>query len=163
MADLARHCVSEKLNVLWASEHPRRACFGGDVDDMIGCQRCYPEELPPDFLVYRGGLDTVESVVDESHFTLQLLQCHNCGQLFVKVFTEFIDWHGGEDAQFWTVTPITSDEATRLIAEGDDVDLQWLGSLGRGRRSLISDYPTRAPSRYAWRSGPVPLSRGEWG
>jgi len=107
-----------------------------------------------------SAIETVRCVVDESHFTLHVLRCHNCGQLFIKVFTEFIDWHGGDDAQYWTVTPITADEATRLIAEGKDVDLQWVGSLGSGRRSLINDYPTGAPSRYAWRSGPIPLIRG---
>ena len=135
----------------------------GDVDDVIGCERCHPDQLPPDFFGYVRGLDIVESVVQESHFALQVLRCHSCGQLFVKVFTEFIDWDGGDDAQYWTVMPITSDEATRLIAEGEGVDVQWVGSLGRGRRSLISDYPTGAPSRYGWRSGPVPIHRGEWG
>lgn len=128
---------------------------------MIGCGKCYPDQLPPDFFDYVHGLDRVESVVHESHFTLQVLRCNHCGQLFFKVFTEFIDWHGGNDAQYWTVTPITSDEATRLIADGEHVDLQWLGSLGSGRRSLVSDYPTGAPSRYSWRSGPVPLSWGD--
>jgi hypothetical protein len=128
--------------------------------DSIGCERCYPEQLPPDFFSYRRGLDDVASIVQESHFTLQVLRCPNCGQLFVKVFTEFIDWHGGDDAQYWTVAPITSDEANRLIAEGEDADLTWVGSLGTGRRWLMSDHPTGAPGRYGWRSGPFVVMAG---
>jgi hypothetical protein len=128
--------------------------------DSIGCEQCYPEQPPPNFAFYIRELESEESVIDESHFALRVVRCRNCGQRFVWIFTEFIDWHGGDDAQYVTVAPITSEEATQLIAQGESVDLEWLGSLGEGRRVLIRDHPTGKQDRYAWRSGPFIVMPG---
>ena len=64
------------------------------------------------------------------------------GSGVVWIFTEFLDWDGGDDVQCRTVAPITSDESARLIADGKDVELEWVGSLGTGRRVLVYDHPT---------------------
>ncbi|MFJ3791447.1 hypothetical protein [Kitasatospora sp. NPDC090091] len=70
----------------------------------------------------------------------------------MSVFTEYVDWVAGQDAQYRTVLPITDAEADDLTA--GRLSLDRVGALGHGRRHLQSDWPSGAevPSVY-WGSG----------
>lgn len=103
---------------------------------MFGCQACIPDE--PHHAVQLGLIE-IARLIDDSHFTLKIRACGQCGQRFVWVFTEQIDWDKGTDRQCWTVLPITGDEAESMIAGGEAVDLDAIQRMGQTRRFLRDD------------------------
>src|SRR5262245_40776168 len=57
----------------------------------------------------------------------------------------------GEDAQHRSIVPLTEDEAETLETES-------LVALGRGRRYLVTDWPTEAPGpTIGWSTGELRL------
>lgn len=118
----------------------------------FGCERCWPESASA-AQEARGTLAVEAALVDEPHFRVTVRACRACAQRFVSTFAEMIDWSGGDDAQYWTLMPVTPVEASELLRAGASLDAATLGSLGRGRRSLIHDYPTGKPPRTAWGTG----------
>src|SRR5262249_26340831 len=91
-------------------------------------------------------------LIDESHFTVVLRSCSQCHQRFVSVFSETIDWAGGDDPQYWAVLPITEGEAERLSRAGEGADSE-LRTLAPGRRSLCFDAPKGEKEVSRWSSG----------
>lgn len=104
--------------------------------------------------VFAHGTD----VVDDSHFMVSTRRCRTCGQHFASIFTEFIDWKNGDDAQYLTLLPVTPPEADALAA-GTLTPFR-LGTLGAGRRYLNHDRPSGGPSRVYWRTGPFMVVEG---
>jgi hypothetical protein len=119
----------------------------------FGCAACYGEDADATWHHYHDGLPVTEQLILESHFVVGLRRCAACEQPFVWVFTEYVDWQGGEDPQYRVVVPITPAEAATLAEQGENVDLPALGALGRGRRYLSVDWPSDAPLRAYWGSG----------
>jgi len=71
----------------------------------------------------------------------------------VSVFTETIDWQDGDDPQYWTLLPITEDEAANLNEQQITLDETSLNSLGPDRRSLHREHPKTGPLRVFWGTG----------
>jgi hypothetical protein len=92
------------------------------------------------------------SIVDESHFSIRTSACH-CGQRFVVVFTERIDWAGGEDDQTWILLPIDADEEQRITRAGEGGAHGAITELGRERRFLVRSHPTGEGLSVWWRNG----------
>jgi hypothetical protein len=115
---------------------------------MTGCAACIPAEPPA--TTEDIALDLVAWLVDESHYIVSVRTCPSCGQEFLRVFTERIDWVGGEDPQRITMLPISHQEALDLIALGENVDETQLSRMGLDRRFLEFDWPAGQPmtSRY---------------
>lgn len=128
----------------------------GELERMqtqeFGCNLCWPADARAAWGA-RDGLRRLKELIDESHFIIVLLACTRCGQRFVSIFTEMIDWEGGNDSQYWTLLPITRAEAQGLIRQRASLDEVSLNLLGRGRRSLRRDYPKDGPLRVFWGSG----------
>ncbi len=101
----------------------------------------------------RDGLGRLKELIDESHFIAAILACPRCGQQYVSIFTEMIDWEDGNDPQHWTLLPITEAEAKGLIQRGASLDEMSLNALGLGRCSLRRDHPKAGPARVSWGSG----------
>lgn len=118
----------------------------------FGCERCWPA-TPEAAWEARRGLALEAELIDESHFHVMILACSGCGQRFVSVFTELIDWSGGDDPQYWTLLPLTDREADGLVRKGDAVTEARLNALGPDRRSLRRDYPKAAAPRCIWGTG----------
>jgi len=118
----------------------------------FGCGRCWPADASAAW-VARAELSRVRVLIDESHFIVAILACPVCAQRYLSVFTEMIDWEGGEDPQDWTLLPITGGEAEGLIREAASLDEMSLNALGRERRSLRRDHPRDEPPRVFWGSG----------
>jgi hypothetical protein len=131
-----------------------------DRSAEFGCRQCYRDE-DARAVWGRHRLRAERRLVDDVHFIVQILRCAECGQRFASIFTEFVDWSGGDDAQYRDVVPLDEGEAERLAAQGEDVDLAWLGGLGADRRSLRSDWPTGARERrIRWTTGPIHIVPG---
>ena len=120
--------------------------------DLFGCARCFlatAEEAEE----ARRHFSELSRLIDESHFIVRILACPDCGQRCVSVFTEWIDWSEGDDAQYWSVLPLTREESEQLMAQGEQVDLRLIEALGRRRRYLQVDFPTGKPKRVLWADG----------
>lgn len=84
-------------------------------------------------------LQTRTSLIDESHYAISLRQCSICGQSFVSVFTETVDWADGEDHQYRTVMPLMEQEAGELESSVTNIE-RVLESLAPQRKTLRSDF-----------------------
>jgi hypothetical protein len=120
--------------------------------EKFGCERCWPSEADAAQQA-RFTLARQADLINESHFHVMTLACPSCGQRFVSVFTETIDWDDGEDPQYWTLMPITEAEALDLDREGGAVTEATLETLGRERRCLQHDHPKGADARSSWGMG----------
>jgi hypothetical protein len=118
----------------------------------FGCEQCSPSSAEA-ALESRSGMKLVAELIDESHFHVTIRACPACGQHFITIFTETIDWADGEDPQYWTRLPLTSYESADLIRRGSELTEATLNALGPGRRSLHRDHPKgEEPSSY-WSTG----------
>ena len=118
----------------------------------FGCERCWPSDAWAAWKA-RDGLDHKSELIDESHFHVMILGCSACCQQYVSIFTERIDWQGGDDPQYWTLMPITDAEANDLIANRTALDEMSLNAVGRLRQSLRFDHPKGEPPNVFWGSG----------
>lgn len=101
----------------------------------------------------------VREIIDESHLGVNLFRCRACNQPFLSVFTELVDWSGGDDSQAWMVAPLTEEEAARLQAPGAPADA-WRALLDArtpDRRYLARVYPRGGTPGVSWGTGPVPI------
>jgi len=96
----------------------------------------------------------VASLVDHSHFWVDVRRCECCGQRFLTVFHEIVDWDNGDDDHTWLAVPVTGAEVRRLetlghpVSEGDISAVEW------SRRYLMDS----VPSGCVWRSDSIWLS-----
>lgn len=124
---------------------------------QFGCTQCLPADADEAWEVFqKSEIDT--RLIDESHFIVLLRACVSCGQYFVSVFTETIDWEHGEDPCFRTVLPITEQEtATLKSADAQNVE-SILYNLDSNRQSLCRDWPRDSAARNFWSKGIRPHS-----
>ena len=116
----------------------------------FGCDACWPDDAAAAWAA-RDTLARTE-LVDESHYHVALMTCRACGQRFVSLFTEQIDWTGGEDPQYSTQLPLTADEAAALVADGAPSEAQ-INALDGPRRSLKRDFPKGGELTTTWGRG----------
>lgn len=126
----------------------------------FGCAACYGGDAEAVHEYYlSGGLAIDDRLAGESHFGVTLRHCTRCQQQFLFVFTEFVDWDGGEDDQYTDVVPISAEEAAQARERAED--LAFLGSLGDGRRRLSTAWPRTAKEKtVAWRTGAFRIRPG---
>lgn len=117
-----------------------------------GCEKCWPDDAAAAWDA-RGQLKGLETIIDDAHLIVRRLACEACGQTFVSIMTETIDWVDGEDPQHWVSMPLTPDESARLVAAGEDGFHTALGGLERGRRALHHDAPKGSAAMSDWGRG----------
>ncbi len=115
---------------------------------MTGCPRCTDPDAEAAWTAQRAT--RVAVLEQESHFSVQLTACA-CGQVFATVFTERVDWRGGEDDQTWLVLPIDADARARLEAAGEGEHGRILGEVAPGHRFLERTFPTGGSLGTRWR------------
>ena len=123
-----------------------------DRGQEFGCEHCWPAAAEAAWLA-RGALKEINTLFDESHFHVMILECPRCTQHFVSIFSETIDWAEGDDPQYWQLLPITETEAVNLLEQGNSLTETTLETLGPGRRSLHRDYPSGAAPHVFWSTG----------
>jgi hypothetical protein len=107
------------------------------TSETFGCATCWPPAADG----ARESLLALKidaELIDESHFMVKLRSCPGCRQRFVSVFTETIDWEGGNDPQCWCVLPVSHAESQALLTAGSALIAQ-LHALAPDRRSLCDD------------------------
>ncbi len=120
--------------------------------ETFGCERCWPPVAKAAWQA-RGLLTTSAELIDESHFHVTIRVCPECGQRFVSVFTETIDWSEGDDPQYWTLLPVTEAEAVALVQQGDSLTETKLDEVGVGRRCLMRNRPKGEEEQVFWGTG----------
>ncbi|MBI5480355.1 MAG: hypothetical protein HY906_15940 [Deltaproteobacteria bacterium] len=118
----------------------------------FGCASCFQCEATQAW-EHRASLRLVARLIDESHFSVSVLACPDCGQPFVSIFAETIDWSDGDDPQEWLLLPVAADEATELQSQGERLSLAEVERLGASRRHLDADFPKGGAQRIEWRAG----------
>lgn len=104
-------------------------------DRSPGCEHCWQDSADATWHS-RSQLEQRAELIDESHFHVTVLACTRCGQSFLSVFSELIDWGQGDDSQAWTLLPITESEAASLKAAGARLQEAALYETWSERRSL---------------------------
>ncbi|MEW5737603.1 MAG: hypothetical protein AB1938_01690 [Myxococcota bacterium] len=115
--------------------------------DLAGCEACTSADAMAAWEAMRARRG--KSLVQESHFGVHLTQCA-CGQRFVVVFTERIDWQGGEDDQTWLSAPVTAEEASRLERALEADVPRAATEVATGRRFLVRSHPPGSPLSAWW-------------
>lgn len=98
-----------------------------------GCSRCLLATAPLAWATVTG--EATHTFIREVHFTMHATRCE-CGQPFVVVFTERVDFHGGEDTQVELAVSVSGDELDQLEAACDELEAT-LTRLVQGRRFLV--------------------------
>lgn len=124
----------------------------------LGCEHCYGEDAETVMQYCVKNLETTRSIVSDSHFIVSLRRCPECRQQFVAIFTEFVDWRGGDDAQYFDIVPVTPVEAKYIVNSPNLVG--DLGELGNRRRRVSSDWPTGGTKRISWKRGEFTVEEG---
>lgn len=120
--------------------------------EQFGCLDCWPAGADAAWEA-RRALRVVTGLVDESHVRVTILKCPRCGQEFLSIFTELIDWKNGDDSQDWTRLPLTEPEAAELSNQRESLTELILRTLGPGRRCLRRVYPSGGGQTLFWGTG----------
>ena len=100
------------------------------------------------------ALDHDTVFINESHFLVKLRTCPACGQRFLWVMTELIDWQEGEDPIERTVLPLTTGEVDELSSMAETTLTEaHLNTLGTGRRCLRYSWPKNVEPAVFWSTG----------
>jgi hypothetical protein len=118
----------------------------------FGCASCWPGDAEVAWKA-RQGHDYEHYIVDDSHFIVRTMACTACGQRFLSVMTETIDWDDGDDPQQWILIPVTDAEATAIVAAGERGVAASVDGLDRKRRSLVHSAPKGEPAKTYWARG----------
>jgi hypothetical protein len=111
---------------------------------------CLAEDARAALQAIRKGRRIAE-LADESHFHAAVSRCESCGQRFLTLFCECVDWADGEDPQTWIAAPVSEDEAQQLLAANIAADENaMLRIVPSERRFLYHDMPKGAPETLAW-------------
>lgn len=124
--------------------------------DGFGCERCF-QASAEEAAEGRNRLTGTGSLVDESHFMASIVSCPDCGQRYLSIFCETVDWVDSDDPQSKTLLPLTEEEATRLAALGESTDEASIEAAIEGaradRRYLHIDFPKGGPTTAQWYPG----------
>ena len=120
------------------------------VKNATGCKQCWSSDANWVWEA-RSRLQKRLDLVDSAHLGVSLVACTQCEQSYLSVFTETINWRGGNDPVHWTLIPIMSVHAIEMAKRVKPVS-----------ESLLSDICGKASSaqRYSSSSGE---SRSYWG
>jgi hypothetical protein len=93
-----------------------------------------------------------EILRDESHFIISIRRCSACGQHFLGLFCERVDWADGDDPQSRLFVVISEAEAQELRGARATLDEPTILALLHGvRRILVNDMPKGASATIEWR------------
>ena len=97
-------------------------------------------ELLDERMAHVDRFERLETFVDRSHLSRDLLKCRECGQLYFFEFYEEIDWEDSDDPQYWTYIPVVTGAEIEMLKKASSLKL--LECLPQLRR----DWPKGAKS-----------------
>ena len=118
-------------------------------NDEAGCNICWPADAEAAYSA-STQLTCVANLIDESHFIVRVLVCKICGQKFLSIFTETVDWFGGDDPQNRSVFPITESESEFVMSLGDSISEKQIQAIGSQKKYVEFDSPKGKPPTTCW-------------
>lgn len=113
----------------------------------VGCKACWSADVDAAWEVIKT-VPVHERLIDESHYMVLLRHCQACGQHYLQVTTETVDFYDGEDPIYRTVVPIDEAERQRLLAAAP-LRTDVIERIGVDRQALKYDLPKgQEPSVY---------------
>ncbi|MEM1262649.1 MAG: hypothetical protein AAGH76_09645 [Pseudomonadota bacterium] len=117
----------------------------------VGCSVCWSTDAVSAWSQIKSvPIETY--LIAESHFIVSLRRCASCGQWYLQVTTETIDWDNGDDPVFRTIVPLSEMEQRRLLRDQPPSELDLL-RLGSQQPSLCYDHPSGAEASVYWGRG----------
>lgn len=94
-----------------------------------------------DLRAFRQGLRQLPTtiLIDDSHLIVSIRSCE-CGRHYLSVFTEIVDWTGGDDSQLHQIIEIDPILASHLASRGD-LDEDALNDLAIHGRIVAWSHP----------------------
>ena len=133
---------------------PSTSGIESTLPGLSGCSECSSDDAETAYGANRNGPGKVV-LVDESHHRISVDVCPACGQRWVVMMCEEIDWQRGEDPIFRSMVPVTADEAKSLIAMGAWASQPDVIRLSAGRRVILMEHPSDQPLSHRWAVGPI--------
>lgn len=131
-----------------------------ELKEDFGCEKCFGATAETFWAGWRN-FNEIARLVDDPHDIIRIKACSNCGQRYVAVTTEFIDWEDGEDPIYRSVVPLTLEESERLLSQGEDVDVRLIESLAKTRRYLQTSWPKEEKQESVyWSQGNLHITSG---
>lgn len=120
-----------------------------EPEEQFGCDSCWPESAEDAYDASRE-LQTTMILVEESHYIVRVVGCGSCGQRFLTVFTELIDWEDGEDPCSRRRLPLTERQSQMLWK---DPPPHLLTAIAPTRKCLAFDWPKHGDRQIFWARG----------
>ena len=123
------------------------------MEKTFGCEICNSESAED---AWKAFVDSkvLESIIDESHFSIRLRVCSHCEQRYLSVFTETIDWIDGQDPQLWSIIPVDATEFSKLTSiKNENSLIESLKGFAPERKSLCFDWPKGSEPKKYWSQG----------
>ncbi|HEX7371117.1 MAG TPA: hypothetical protein VF284_12640 [Rhodanobacteraceae bacterium] len=117
----------------------------------MGCTACWAADAAAAWQAFQST-SIRHYLIDEPHFIVSIRQCPTCGQQYLQVTTEMIDWQNGEDPVHRVVMPIDDVECQSLVA-ATPLPNQALERIGAARRALNYDWPAGSEPTIYWAAG----------
>ena len=129
-----------------------------------GCPRCLETDPAKAWAWLSARARPRRGLLHEPHFGLSVTTCSACGQRFARVFTERIDWRGGEDPQRTDLIPLRAEEVQALAddvtrAGGRGVAALLARVTSDGRRRLVWDWPSGQGAHIVWMTSAFRIPR----
>lgn len=122
------------------------------TDRTWGCAKCWEGEAES-AVEKLNSLPGHALLLDESHLIIGTRRCADCGQRFVTIFTETIDWADGEDPQHRSYVPVSESELAQVTQADESAKYNLLLEMGRGRGTLEWDNPKSGIKKMHWSAG----------
>ena len=97
----------------------------------------------------RNLLVLLKVYVQDSHFSRKLFRCRECGQLYLYMFNEEVDYIGGNDPQFYRYVPVEDESVADQLSKAPQIEIEC-------RYGIHIDWPKEAesPSPPHWANRP---------
>lgn len=118
----------------------------GSGGPLAGCGKCNAED-PEAAYAALSDSPRIDALISRAHFDIELLRCESCGQPWVYVYAEFVNFAGDEDPDYRDYVPISEEELRELTSLEDrsyDAITTRVKSLAEGRTRLQADWPVGA-------------------
>ncbi len=117
-----------------------------------GCSACFPPDAAQAWQA-RDSLVDLGMLLDDSHYIVRAMQCTACGQRFVSVTTEQVDWDNGDDPVHRVQLPISEVDHQMLTTRHPAALEAALHALDPTRRALHFDWPKDGAQGVYWGKG----------
>lgn len=120
---------------------------------MSSCPCAGPDAAAAYETLRRAG--PLFTLIDDTHLIIRVRRCA-CGRAWLSIFTERVDFAGGDDPQRRELIPLEAEDIAALEPMAGRASEEALLELGDGweRRVLVRDWPGGAAQPVAaWRTG----------